>query len=94
MVAKGKLGNAGYYTIDFDAPVPVEEGERYGIILRILTPGTQKPLAIEFQGDEFTSVADISDGESYISSSGEQWESLEETQESNLCLKVYSKNRQ
>lgn len=93
LVAEGKLGNAGYYTIDFETPVQVEQGERYGIVLYISTPGAEKPLAIEYEADEFTSTVDISDGEGYISSTGTRWESLEETQSSNLCLKVYSDNR-
>lgn len=93
LVAEGKLGNAGYYTIDFDTPIQVEKGERFAVVLYLFTPGTEKPLAIEFQGDEFTSIADLKDGESYTSASGQHWESLEETQDSNLCLKVYSNDR-
>lgn len=88
-VAQGKLGNAGYYTVDFDRPVSVEAGETFAVVLYISTPGTDKPLAIEFSADEFTSTVDLSDGQSYISPAGAKWENLEETQESNLCLKVY-----
>jgi hypothetical protein len=94
LVASGKLGNPGYYTIDFDQPCSVNAGERYAIVLYISTPGSEKPLAIEYAADEFTSTVDISDGESYISARGySRWECLEETQQSNLCLKVYSDNR-
>lgn len=90
LVAQGKLGNPGYYTIDFDTSVNVSAKERYAVILHISTPGAKKPLAIEFEADEYTKTVDISDGESYISSIGRSWESLEKTQSSNLCLKVYS----
>lgn len=90
LVAEGQLGNSGYYTIDFDVPVEVAAGERYAVILYISTPGSEKPLAIEYHADEFTSTVDITDGEGYISFQGDQWESLEKTQDSNLCLKVYS----
>lgn len=93
LAAEGKLGNSGFYTIDFDRSVSVAAGEKYAVILYISTPGAEKPLAIEFAADEFTSTVDISDGESYISSMGTSWESLEKTQNSNLCLKVYSDNR-
>lgn len=90
LVAQGKLGNAGYYTIPFDRQVSVTAGERYAVILYISTPGSDKPLAIEYRADEFTKTVDITDGEGYISLMGNRWESLEETQSSNLCLKVYS----
>ena len=60
------------------------------MILYVSTPGSDKPLAIEYRADEFTKTVDITDGEGYISLMGNRWESLEETQSSNLCLKVYS----
>lgn len=88
-VAEGHLGNAGYYTVPFDVSVPVQAGEKFAVVLHITTPGTEKPLAIEFAADEFTSIVDLADGEAYISVTGRRWESLEETQESNLCLKAY-----
>ena len=94
LVAQGKLGNSGYYTIPFDRRVSVAAGEQYAVILYLSTPGSDKPLAIEYQADEFTSTVDISDGQGYISLMGNRWESLEETQSSNLCLKVYSDDEQ
>ncbi len=94
LAAEGTLTNAGYYTIEFDWSVPVAKGERYAVLLYLKTPGTEKPLAIEYAADEFTSTVDITDGEGYISAMGNRWESLEETQGSNLCLKVYSDNQQ
>lgn len=93
LVAEGRLGNSGYYTIDFDREISVRQGERYAVLLYVSTPGAEKPLAIEYAADEFTSTVDISDGEGYISATGSRWESLEETQNSNLCLKVYSNDQ-
>ena len=94
LVAQGKLGNSGYYTIPFNKHVTVAAGERYAVILYVSTPGSDKPLAIEYRADEFTKTVDITDGEGYISLMGNRWESLEETQSSNLCLKIYSDNMQ
>ena len=93
LVAQGTLKNSGFYTIDFDKPIPVTPGEKYAVILSVTTPGAEKPLAIEYAADRFTSTVDITDGEGYISANGTQWESLEVTQNSNLCLKVYSDNQ-
>mgnify|MGYP002529775136 CR=1 FL=1 len=93
LVAQGKLRNSGYYTIPFNRNVFIAAGEQYAVILYISTPGSDKPLAIEYQADEFTSTVDITDGQGYISAMGNRWESLEETQNSNLCLKVYSDYR-
>ena len=87
---KGFMSKAGgsVKAVD-DISFSVNEGETFAVVLYISTPGTDKPLAIEFSADEFTSTVDLSDGQSYISPAGAKWENLEETQESNLCLKVY-----
>lgn len=93
LVASGKTANAGYYTIDFDKSINVESGEKYAIVLHITTPGSERPMAIEYVANEFTSDVDLSDGEGYISLQGSEWESTEENQGCNLCLKVYTDNR-
>lgn len=93
LVASGKVSNAGYYTIDFDRGVAVEPGEKYAVVLFITTPGSERPMAIEYAADEFTADVDLDDGEGYISLRGNKWERTEENQECNLCLKAYTDNR-
>ena len=92
-VAAGKVENAGYYTIDFDKEIKVAAGEKFAIILKITTPDSVHPLAIEYAGDESTANVNLSDGKGYISSLGRTWESVEETQNCNLCIKAYTKER-
>ncbi|MCI8298907.1 MAG: cell surface protein [Lachnospiraceae bacterium] len=92
-VAKGSLANAGYYTIKFDQEIQVEPEEEFAVVLHITTPGSVHPIAIEYQADEFTEDVDLKDGKGYISSRGYVWESTEEAQNCNLCLKVYSNTR-
>ena len=93
LAASGKVSNAGYYTINFEKAFDVEPGEKYAIVLYITTPGSERPMAIEYKADEFTADVDLKDGEGYISLRGEQWESTEENQKCNLCLKAYTINR-
>lgn len=88
-VAQGQLSNAGYYTIRFDAPVKVEKGERFAIMIYITTPNAVYPMAIEYAADELTADVDISDGEGYISIRGSQWNRVEDQAQSNLCIKAY-----
>lgn len=92
-VASGKVANAGYYTVDFDKEINVEPGEKYAVVLHITTPGSERPMAIEYAADEFTSQVDLTDGEGYISFKGNKWEKTEENQKCNLCLKAYTDNR-
>lgn len=93
-VAEGSFANAGYYTVAFDKKVSVEKDERFAIVLKIRTPGAIHPLAIEYIADENTGGVDLSDGEGYICSvNGNTWENVETTQQCNLCIKVYSKEK-
>ena len=92
-VASGKLSNAGYYTIDFNEGIPLEPGEKYAIVLHIITPNSVHPMAIEYAADEATKDVILDDGESYISANGKHWEKVDTVQESNLCIKAFSKNR-
>ena len=90
-VAEGKLNNAGYYTIPFDVPVPVQEEERFAVVVELTTPDSVHPLAIEYAADETTENVDLSDGEGYISMYGDIWENVETKQSCNLCIKAYAK---
>ncbi len=89
-VASGKLDNAGYYTIPFSKNIPVKKGEQFAIVIYLKTPDAIHPLAIEYKADATTVNVDLSDGRGYISSNGDTWESAEDTQKCNLCIKAYA----
>ena len=92
-VASGKLSNAGYYTIPFEQEMAVEAGERYAVVLYISTPGAVHPLAVEYKADESTENVVLDDGEGYVSPNGFEWEDVKNIEDSNICLKVFSKNQ-
>lgn len=92
LMKKGKFENAGFYTVKFDEPVEVNEDEKFAVMIYITTPNSVHPAAIEYRADESTQDVDLSDGEGYISNRGKKWDSVEETQSCNLCLKVYTKD--
>ena len=88
----GTMQYAGYYTVDIPNPIPLEDGERFAVVVKIITPGAVHPIAIEYKADERSENFDISDGEGYISLYGEVWHSAEETQSCNVCLKAFTDN--
>lgn len=90
MVAEGRLTNAGYYTIDFDEGIALSAGEKYAVVVKICTPGTVHPIAIEYQAGYSTRNVDITDGDGYISLYGNTWENVESTKSCNVCLKAYT----
>lgn len=90
-VQGGYLQYTGYYTVDLETPVQLKAGQRFAIVVRIKTPDSTFPIAAEFALSEFGEAMDLSDGEGYISSNGKKWERVEDTQNSNLCLKAYTR---
>lgn len=89
-VKSGKFNNAGYYTVDLNTEIELKPGEKFAIVMKIRTPNSERPIAIEYAADESTKDVILTDGEGYISLQGKRWESSEETQNSNLCLKVFT----
>lgn len=92
-VASGKLSSAGYYTIDFSQEILIDAGEKYAVIVHIVTPDAVHPLAIEYAADKATKNVVLDDGEGYISTNGSEWEDVKDVIDCNLCIKAFSKNR-
>lgn len=90
----GAFENAGYYTVSFDKKIKKElklkKGERFAVIVKITTPDTVHPAAIEYDAGDGRTFVDLSDGEGYISADGKVWERVEKKQNCNLCLKAYT----
>lgn len=93
-VAQGRFANAGYHTVRFDQCIRVAQNSKFGVIVWLSTPQAARPLAIEYQADELTKEADLSDGEGYVSAQGETWADARETLRCNLCIKAYTRNVQ
>lgn len=90
LLAEGSLTNAGYYTVKLDHSVYLPKDSKCAVIVYVNTPNSVHPIAIEYQTDESANAAVISDGEGYISLHGSIWENVETTQNSNVCLKMYT----
>lgn len=93
LVASGTFQNAGYYTVKLNRVVNLMKGKKYAIILKIKTPGSKRPLAVEYASSDVTADVDLSDGVGYISAKGTKWERVEKAHKCNICLKAYTKVR-
>ena len=89
-VISGEFKNAGYYTVEFDEGITLKEDEKFAVIVKIKTPGSERPIAVEYAVDKSTQSVDLSDGEGYISLQGTVWESTEKMQNCNVCLKAFT----
>ena len=89
-VGSGYLEYGGYYTFDIPEMEAFEKGEKFAVMIRMTTEGSERPIAVEYQASELTSGADMSDGEGYISYDGVNWVSTEEEYQCNICLKAFT----
>lgn len=90
LLVRGHLDNAGFYTVPFKDKIPLDDNERFAVIVKIKTPGTVHPVAIEYDAGDGIAQVDLTDGEGYLSHNGSVWEHVEKTQSCNLCLKAYT----
>ncbi|MBQ9030423.1 MAG: peptidase C1 [Parasporobacterium sp.] len=91
--AQGELSYAGYYTIDLDEEIPLNQGERFAVIVQIDTPGSLHPVAIEMDaGEGRTGTIDLVGKESFISENGRAWENTQKESGCNICLKAFTSN--
>lgn len=89
----GKMEYAGYYTVDLRMIEDLSAGERFAVVVKISTPGTENPVAVEYRADEYTKHV-VTDGkEGYLSQYGKKWQHTEESFGTNVCLKVYVNKR-
>lgn len=93
LLCSGETRYAGYYTARIPKEVELRDMERFAVVVQVETPGSNRPIAIEYQADARTAGVDISDGEGYISLYGDVWHRAEESQECNVCLKAFTNRR-
>ena len=89
-ICNGFIEDAGYYTIDFPEAIPVEAGNDFAIVVKIITEDAEHPVAIEYPTEIFSAQMDISDGRGYLSLQGNLWDHVEQTKNYNICLKAYA----
>ncbi|MBQ3583640.1 MAG: cell surface protein [Lachnospiraceae bacterium] len=89
-IVTGTLKNSGYYTIEFETPISLPAGKKYAVIVRITTPNSDRPVAVEYAYDKQTSNVVLEDGEGYVSLKGISWDNTESSNLCNVCLKVYT----
>lgn len=97
LAASGTVDYAGFYTIPF-TELKLEErrilkGQRFAILVKLTTPESVHPAAIEYDAGDGKTVVDLSDGEGYISPDGIHFTRVENEQKCNVCLKAYTRNR-
>lgn len=92
LAAEGHVTYSGFYTIPFEVPFGLNNGQRFAVMVEIESAGTARPVAVEYVAGDRTRNVDIEDGEGYISPDGVHWKHTESELQCNVCLKAYIRN--
>lgn len=90
-VASGTISKAGFYTIPLEYATRIKKGNNFAVLIKLTTPGSNRPLAVEYADENSKVEINLNDGRGYISANGVKWESTEENYKCNICLKAYTK---
>ena len=87
----GWLPYAGYRTVALNETIPLRSGQEFSVVVRLITPGSIRPMAIEYPLPSYSSGATANEGESFISDDGVSWDDLTTIREDgNVCIKAFA----
>ena len=72
-IQEGIIKGAGYHTIKLNEFVELNKGDSFRIAVKLTTPDSFYPIAIESKREDYSSGASANPGESFISMDGENW---------------------
>ena len=88
----GTEASMGYHTVTLPSPITVTKGQPFTVAVKVTSPGTSYPIAIECPFDDYSSGATASTGQSYVSLNGSNWTDIAGLfTNTNVCLKAYVK---
>jgi C1A family cysteine protease len=90
---QGTLAYMGYHTVQLPRQVGLKGGTPFVVAVKLFSPGTDEPIAIEYPIARFSSAATAEPGQSYVSPDGIEWSDLTVVwdPEANVCLKAYAR---
>jgi C1A family cysteine protease len=92
LATSGALANMGYHTVTLPSPVGITQGKPFVVAVKVTSPGTLYPIAVEYPIIGYSSAATAGPGQSYYSEDGSNWLDSTTDLDSNLnvCLKAYT----
>jgi formylglycine-generating enzyme required for sulfatase activity len=86
----GKAPYFGYHTATLPSRVPLRRGDEFAIVVKLTTPGTDGPLALENRVEGYSSKATANAGEGYLSEDGQSFMDVTEVEgcaHASVCIK-------
>ncbi len=87
----GVIDTPGYKTIPFDNYIPLNLGQIFSIVVKITSPGVLSPVAYEYPLMNYSSRANASLKEGFISSDGVNWQDMAGVvTNASVCIKAFT----
>ena len=89
---QGTIPFPGYHTVKLASPVPLSAGQRFSVVVKFITSEYYGPLAFENATEGYSSEANASPGQSYVSLDGISWYDITAVFDptANLCIKAFT----
>ena len=89
---QGTMPFPGYHTVKLASPVPLSAGQRFSVVVKFITSEYYGPLAFENATEGYSSEANASPGQSYVSLDGISWYDITAVFDptANLCIKAFT----
>ncbi|WP_303868452.1 lectin like domain-containing protein [Acetobacterium wieringae] len=88
------FSRGGYYTIDLDNPVGLVAGQKFAVVVKYRTPGTNDSVPVESRFENYSSAVTANPGESFTSNTGTGgWYDTSKKSLSNVCIKAFTQSR-
>ena len=87
----GTMAYMGFHTVSLVTPLAITAGQPFVVAVKVVSPGTSYPIAVEYAVANYSSAATSAAGQSYISLTGTSWSDITTAYNStaNVCLKAY-----
>ncbi len=93
LLTTGSIAVPGYRTIKLPEPQALSAGQAFFVIVKLVAPTTQFPVAIEYRYENYSSGASSAANESFASPDGNSWTDMGAAGSpirSNVCLKAFT----
>ena len=87
---EGTFAAAGYHTVRFP-DIPLQNGSRFAVVVRLTTPGYRYPVPVEMPIAGYSEKAIAAGGQSFVSSDGKNWSDITVSLPgTNVCIKAFT----
>ncbi|MGA9078627.1 MAG: lectin like domain-containing protein [Halobacteriota archaeon] len=86
----GTIATPGYYTLPLNTTVPLTAGQKFSVVIKITTPGSNYPIPVESTLQGYSSATG-QPGQGYLSATGSSWtDATRVSANMSICIKAFT----